>query len=207
MMLSDATRRSLERNSREYASRLTGPALGYLVEERRITKEALAEFRLGYTADSPAVGDPPHRISFPYLTGSGVVQIRFRSLDPDPGDYKYLGVKGVPTTLYNTRVLTESHQKIYVTEGETDCITGWICGLPTVGIPGAKAWKAGYWRAFRYREVVFVADAGKAGSELAQAVSRDIQDCRVVEAPEDDLNYHYCTYGIKSTRELVGLRD
>lgn len=203
----DSTRASLESASKEYHANLLGPegesVLAYLTEERQLTSEALAHFRLGYTGTAQRLGDPARRISIPYLSWSGITQIRFRSLDPNPGMYKYLGTKGHGTRLFNTIALRSMNQRVYVTEGEMDCITAWMAGLNCVGIPGAENWKKGYWRLFRYREVVVLADAGEAGAMLAEAVRADCETVKVVSMPEDDVNHFWCQYGREALRDLV----
>lgn len=207
---SDSMRAGLESAIREYSENLMAPegesVLEYLTEERRLSSEALAYFKLGYTGESPRMGDPALRISIPYLSWSGPTQIRFRSLDPNQGMFKYLGTKGHGTRLFNTIALRGLHQRVYVTEGEIDCMTAWMAGLPCVGIPGAKNWKKDYWRLFRYRQVVVLADAGDAGAELAEVVQRDLEDVKIVVMPEDDVNAFWCAYGRDELLKLVGAK-
>lgn len=205
---SDSMRASLESASREYQVNLLAPegesVLAYLTEERQLSREAVDYFRLGYTGASPRLGDPAHRISIPYLSWSGPTQIRFRSLDPNPGQFKYLGSKGHGTRLYNTIVLRSSSQRVYVTEGEIDCVTAWMAGLPCVGVPGAENWKKSYWRLFRYREVIVLADAGEAGDKLAEAIRADVENVKVVTMPDDDVNAFWCEHGREELRRFVG---
>lgn len=205
---SDSMRASLESASREYQAKLLGPegesVLAYLTQERQISREAVAYFRLGYTGAAPLLGDPARRISIPYLSWSGITQIRYRSLDPDPGEFKYLGSRGHSTRLFNTIVLRSGDQRVYVTEGEIDCITAWMAGLPCIGVPGAKNWKKSYWRLFRYREVIVLADAGEAGAKLATAISADLDNVKVLTMPDDDVNAFWCEYGREELRRFVG---
>lgn len=205
---SDSTRASLESASREYQENLLAPGgaavLEYLTEERQLSREAVGYFRLGYTGATPRLGDPAHRISIPYLSWSGPTQIRFRSLDPAPGVYKYLGSKGHGTRLYNTIALRSSSTRVYVTEGEIDCITAWMAGLSCVGVPGAESWKKSYWRLFRYREVIVLADAGTAGEKLAEAIRADVDNVKIVGMPDDDVNAFWCEHGREELRRFVG---
>lgn len=205
---SESMRTSLESATREYQAKLLAPegesVLAYLTEERRLSSEAVEHFRLGYTGESPRLGDPARRISIPYWSWSGPTQIRFRSLDPNPGMYKYLGTKGHGTRLYNTVALRSVDPKVYVTEGEIDCITAWMAGLSCVGIPGAENWKKDYWRLFRYRQVIVLADAGEAGEKLAGVVRAALDDVKIVVMPEDDVNDFWCKYGREELRKFVG---
>lgn len=205
---SDSTRAQLESALNEYHETLLGPegesVLAYLTEERQLSREAVDYFRLGYTGATPRLDDPARRISIPYLSWSGATQIRFRSLEANPGSHKYLGSKGHSTRLYNTVALRSSDLRVYVTEGEIDCITAWMAGLPCVGVPGAENWKKSYWRLFRYREVVVLADAGEAGEKLAVAISADVENVKIVTMPDDDVNSFWCEYGRDELREFVG---
>lgn len=205
---SDSTRAELASALNEYHSNLLAPegeaVLAYLTEERQLSREAVDFFKLGYTGGSPRLGDPGMRISIPYLSYAGPTQIRFRSLDPNPGMYKYLGSKGHGTRLFNTLALRSDSQRVYITEGEIDCITAWMAGLPCVGVPGAENWKKSYWRLFRYREVVVLADAGEAGKKLADAINADLDNVKIVTFPDDDVNRFWCDYGRQALREFVG---
>lgn len=205
---SESMRASLENATRTYQGNLLAPegrdVLGYLTEERRLTSEAVDYFKLGYTGDHPQTGDPARRISIPYLSWSGPTQIRFRSLEANPGQYKYLGSKGHSTRLYNTIALRSLDQRVYVTEGEIDCITAWMAGLPCVGVPGAENWKKEYWRLFRYRQIVVLADAGEAGEKLAGVVRDALDDVKIVVMPDDDVNKFWQDYGREELREFVG---
>lgn len=208
---SDSTRAELESALTKYHANLLAPegsaVRAYLTEERQLTNEAIDHFRLGFTGESPLLGDPPRRISIPYLSHSGPTQIRYRSVDPNPGMHKYLGSKGHGTRLFNTLALRSDSQKVYITEGEIDCITAWMCELPCVGVPGAENWKKGYWRLFRHREVVVLADAGEAGKKLADAISRDIHLAKIVVMPDDDVNDFFCQYGADELRLYVGAEN
>lgn len=205
---SDSMRASLESASREYRENLLAPegesVLAYLTEERQLSRAAVDYFRLGYTGGTPRLGDPAHRISIPYLSWSGITQIRYRSLEANPGQFKYLGSKGHSTRLYNTVALRGSSLRVYVTEGEIDCMTAWMADLPCVGVPGAENWKKSYWRLFRYREVVVMADAGEAGEKLADAIRADVDNVKVVTMPDDDVNAFWCEYGRDELRRFVG---
>lgn len=202
---SDITRASLEQRSRRYQENLPGsPAHDYLAGERLLSNEAMAHFHLGYTGDGPEVGDPAYRVSIPYWSWSGPLQIRFRALD-DTANPKYLGSSGSGTTLFNTLALRGMDQTVYVTEGEIDCITAWMCGLPTVGIPGSTNWKKGFWRLFRYRTVVVLADGDEPGEKLGAAIQADLDDVKiVVMPPKMDVNSFFKANGRDELRRYVG---
>jgi DNA primase len=207
---SEDTKKLLERSTQKYQDRLTKEpgVLAYLVEERGLSQEAIAHFRLGYTGEDPDVGDPPHRISFPYVTPGGVVQIRFRAREPEPQSHKYLGTEGMGTRPYNTDALRLPVQTVYLCEGEMDTISCWVAGLPAVGIPGAKAWKKNYWRLFRYRRVILLGDGDDPGRQFAHDISRELEDKYIDTAivdmePGVDINKLLVKGGPEAVRELV----
>lgn len=201
---SSSMRDSLELRCLAYEGQLKGsPAVPYL-ESRGITTEAAASFRVGYTAE-PLPGDEDfvHRLVIPYLTPSGVVQLRFRTLsDAEP---KYLSEHGAVSRPFNTRVLVGDTQTVYVTEGEIDAITATLCDLPAVGFDGATKWKPSYWRIFRYRQVVVLADGDKAGGEFGRSVAKTIHGCKIIKMPPgEDVNSFFCREGEEALRRKAG---
>lgn len=209
---SDATKKLLEQSTTLYQEglRQTADVLDYLLVERGLNLEAVEHFRLGFTGTTAAVGDPRLRISIPYLTWAGVVQIRFRSMEANPEGFKYLGTEGAPTRLFNTQALREPHPTVYLTEGELDAISLWMCGLPAVAVPGVKGWKQDYWRVFRYRRVILLGDGDDPGKKFCAEVSKDLDiyniESATVEMPEGmDVNSLLKKGGVEAVRELVGL--
>jgi DNA primase len=136
------------------------------------------------------------RLSIPYLTPTGVVDIRFRSIDGS--EPKYMGMPGTETRLYNVRALHEAQKYIAVCEGEIDAITlHYQCGIPSIGVPGANSWKRHYTRLLQDFEQVFVfADGDQPGSDFGKKVAREVQGSVIVNMPDGhDVNSIYCTYG------------
>ena len=62
-------------------------------------------FRLGFVAN-PETGHEPYagKLAIPYITPSGVIDIRFRSLSNDSGP-KYLSRPGATTHIFNVMAL------------------------------------------------------------------------------------------------------
>jgi len=62
------------------------------------------KFHLGIVKD-PLPGHESYkgRLAIPYITPSGVVDIRFRSINNHPDEPKYMGVPGAKTTMYNAQ--------------------------------------------------------------------------------------------------------
>ena len=103
--LSKSQRELLAKATENYAESLS-EALPYLAS-RGITEETARMFRLGFVA-TPEAGHEPYlgKLAIPYLTPSGVVDIRFRSLNNDSGP-KYLSRPGASTHIFNVNALSD----------------------------------------------------------------------------------------------------
>lgn len=202
---SRSMREFLETAAGAYATQLPGTEAQEYLAERGITKPAVDFFRLGFVGE-PASGHELYkgRVSFPYITRSGVTSIRFRRVGDDPNQAKMLYVPGDSPRIYNTVALLS--EDVIICEGEIDTITATICGYDAVGIPGAKAWSKFFTPAFRYRSVKVVAhndDSGE-GLDFAKMVARDLEDCRIVLCPPGmDLNKLYVSDGEEAVKELI----
>ena len=107
----------------------------YLAEDylasRGIPIETARLARLG-VVEEPETGHEAFtgRLAIPYLTKTGVVDIRFRSLNPAV-EPKYMGMVGSDTKMYNVLDIERAGDWIGVCEGELDTLTMSRC----VGIP------------------------------------------------------------------------
>ena len=193
----------LEEHTTEYQSQLSGsPGESHLLE-RGVTPEAIQHFRLGYVGE-PAQGDDYYRgrISIPYTTVTGVVSIRFRSLEVDP-EKKYLTVQGESARPYNVDCLKKA-KLLILTEGEIDTIICWQMGLASLGIPGADAWNPLWARFLRFRKVVMFADGDDAGKRCAATVKKDVPSLIVFSMPwKKDVNDMYLDKGETYFRSLL----
>ena len=191
MILPAERRQALTAKAQSFASNLNS-ALPYL-GSRGITKEAAEMFSLGYVSEGEYAG----RLSIPYLTPAGVVQLKYRCTDFSHGDHKgvecrkYLFEAGLGVHLYNAQVLIRFADTIVVTEGELDaiCVQAYT-GLPAVGYPGVDTWaKARYFRlCFEgVSDVIVVADGDKPGREAARRVAESIgMNARVCDMPNGE---------------------
>jgi DNA primase len=204
------TRKSLEAATAEYHLDLLkdDEALRYL-ESRGITKEVASYFRLGVVR-APWTGHENYvgRLSFPYLTPTGVVSVRFRTIG-DPGERaKFLSLPGDEARLYNTRALLKARE-VYICEGETDTIAAYSAGVSAVGAPGARSWSKNarvFSRVFANRQVYVLADNDDAGEgmEFAQDVYRSLGGCGIIRMPEGyDVSKLVSGYGTEALRELI----
>jgi DNA primase len=126
-------------------------------------------------------------LAIPYLRwslefGWSVVSIKFRRLAGDRP--KYMLAAGDRPRLYNTTALLKNTPAIAITEGEIDAISAEACGIDTVGVPGAEAWKPHFREPFLgYREVFILADGDEAGMRFANSVAEKLPNAKVIPSP------------------------
>ena len=188
MRLSNSQRQFLLQATQRYAGTIE-LAKKYL-SSRHLSVEEASIFHLGVVAD-PLPGHEPYkgRLAIPYITPSGVVDIRFRAMHNE--DPKYMGLVGAKTTMFNTKACFVADKYICVTEGEFDCIMmGVKTQHPTIGIPGANNWKPHYAKILDDFEIVIVlADGDAAGLEFGKKISRELGNVNIISMPEgEDVN-------------------
>ena len=195
----------LGRAANKYAGSIS-LAEDYLAS-RGITREVARLARLG-VVEEPEIGHEAFqgRLSIPYITKTGVVDLRFRSLNPAV-EPKYMGMTGAETKMYNVLDIEKAGDYIGVCEGELDTVTLSSCiGIPCVGVPGANSWKKHYTRLLADFERVFVfADGDQPGKEFATSLARELP-VTIVQLPDgEDVNSAYVKYGSDYIRDRAGL--
>lgn len=183
----------------------------YLAEDylksRGITVEVARLARLGVVAE-PEVGHEAFigRLAIPYITKTGVVDLRFRSLNPAV-EPKYMGMTGAETKMYNVLDIERAGDWIGVCEGELDTLTLSKCiGIPCVGVPGANSWKKHYTRLLADFERIFVfADGDQPGKEFATGLARELPVTIVSMGEGEDVNSAYVKHGAEYVREKMGM--
>ena len=188
MRLSTSQRQFLLQATQRYAGKIE-QASEYL-SSRQLSVDEAKIFHLG-VVDDPLPGHEAYkgRISIPYITPSGVVDIRFRSMHGE--DPKYMGLVGAKTTMFNTQACFAADKYICVTEGEFDCIMMSVKTIhPTIGIPGANNWKPHYAKILDDFDVVIVlADGDPAGLEFGKKISRELSNVNIISMPDgEDVN-------------------
>jgi DNA primase len=159
-----------------YHEALTEEVRTYLAE-RALDQDAVNGAHLGLVSDP----DPAHeayrgRLAIPFITPTGVVQMRFRCLEDHVCSEqafcaKYLGSSNETTHLYNVQALHDARDEIGIAEGELDALVATRAGLPTVGCVGASNWKPFYYRLFDDFETVYVlGDGDSAGRKWASGL-------------------------------------
>jgi len=203
--LSKSQRELLARATENYERNL-GEALPYLAS-RGITEATARMFRLGFVAN-PETGHELYqgKLAIPYLTPSGVIDIRFRSLNNDSGP-KYLSRPGATTHIYNIGALTQDSSMLVVCEGEIDTIIATQVGFTAVGLPGANNWKPYYSRVLDgWDKIMLFCDGDNAGREMAKTISRELDNVFPVFMPDNqDVNDVFLTEGADGLRRRVGI--
>lgn len=174
---------------------------------RGITEEAARSAHLGVVVD-PEPGHEQYigRLAIPYITKTGVVDLRFRSLNPAV-EPKYMGLTGATTKMYNVLDIEKAGDWIGVCEGELDTLTlSHLVGIPCVGVPGANSWKKHYTRMLADFERVFIfADGDDPGREFANSLSRELPVTIIQMEQGEDVNSSYVKHGADYIREKAGL--
>lgn len=201
-----------QRISLEYATTAYEKNLGLAedyLSSRGFSEETASSFRLGVVVD-PVPGDDDFvgRLAIPYITRSGVVDIRFRCIEAHDckatNCKKYLGHPGRPLRLFNVEALFAAEDFVVLTEGELDAMTATQVGFPAVGVPGTGGWKPHFSRIFEdYQRVYLFADGDDAGKKFGAKLSSDI-GAIVVSMPDgEDVNSAYLKLGADYLRSRI----
>ena len=204
MRLSSSQKNFLLQATQRYAARIE-LAKEYLLS-RQLSVEEARVFHLGVVED-PLPGHEAYigRLAIPYITPSGVVDIRFRGIHNE--DPKYMGLVGAKTTMFNTQACFVADKYICVTEGEFDCIMMTVKTMhPTIGIPGANNWKPHYAKILDdFDTVIILADGDAAGLEFGKKISRELGNVNIVSMPEgEDVNSIMIKRGSDWIDERIG---
>jgi DNA primase len=126
------------------------------------------------------------RLAIPYITPSGVVDIRFRSINDNPDEPKYMGIPGAKTTMFNAQAVLTADSYICVTEGELDTVVlSAKTSHPSIGIPGVNNWKPFYAKILDdFETVIVLADGDNAGLEFGKKLSRELPNVNLLQMPE-----------------------
>ena len=205
MRLSKSQKELLEKATESYAQNLQ-EIVPYL-QSRGITEQTAVMFRLGFVRE-PEMGHEPYvgKLAIPYLTPTGVIDIRFRSLNSDSGP-KYMSRPGATTHIYNINALSNDSDILAICEGELDTVVATQAGFSAVGLPGANNWKSFYTRVLAdWSKVVLLCDGDNAGREMAKHLSRELDNVFPVFMPEgQDVNDVYLLEGADGLRKRAGV--
>jgi hypothetical protein len=195
-------RQLLESQTGRYQSNLY-VAAEYLVG-RGITEDTAVTARLG-VVDEPVHGDNEsafNRLSIPYITRSGVVDLRYRCIREhacgEVGCPKYLGRQGSNLRIFGVEALVSAGNAIGVTEGELDALILRQLGYPSVGLPGAESWKRHWSRLFEdFQRIVVFGDGDSAGRRFIKKMMDEFpQSVEGAQLPDgEDVNSMYLKEG------------
>jgi len=179
------------------------------LKSRGIPLEVARLASLGVVAE-PETGHEAFkgRLSIPYITKTGVVDLRFRSLNPAV-EPKYMGMTGAETKMYNVLDVERANDFIGVCEGELDTLTLSACiGIPCIGVPGANSWKKHYTRLLADFERVFVfADGDQPGTEFARSLARELP-VTIIQLPDGhDVNSMFVQEGVEYFNQKMGVNE
>lgn len=180
--------------------------IAYL-ENRGITREAIATYRLGWTGD---------RIAIPIRDADGkYINAKLYKVGGDSGNKMVWAVSGFSAPLYIPKSDMNAAGVLLV-EGEFDCIVARIQGFnANTGTAGARTWKKEWSDALRGLVVYILFDhddAGRLGSKAAAAALHDVGcEVHIASWPDEtpdgfDLTDWFTRAG-KSAEELRALLD
>ncbi len=204
MLLSSEQRNLLETSANQY-NRSLWKVADYL-ESRGLSLDSGLGELLGYV-DDPVPGQEQFRgrLSIPYVTRAGCVNLKFRALEENSGP-KYLNLSGFETNLYHVQSFFEAHNFMCVAEGEIDALSLAAANLPGIGVPGVKAWKSFYRRCFDDYPIVYVfCDGDEPGRDFGAFLAKEIK-ARPIHMPEgEDVNSLLVHEGPEYLRGMIGL--
>ena len=141
-------------------------------------------------------------LSIPYITGSGVVGVKFRKIDGSSP--KYIWPTGQKIGMFNVSDLMNDSDSIGICEGELDTIIlSSMCDIPAVGVAGVSQWKEwfpmmleGYKNVFIFADNDVKEDGRNPGQELAKRIKEDLNHAIIINLPPNkDVNDIYLSEG------------
>lgn len=158
---------------------------------------------------TPEPGHEPYtgRLAIPYLTPTGPIDLRFRSINNNDGAPKYMSRPGASTHIYNVNALSADGDVLAICEGEIDTIIATQAGFVAVGLPGANNWKPFYSRVLAdWEKVMLFCDGDNAGREMAKQITRELENVFPIFMPDNcDVNDVYLSEGADGLHKRAGV--
>ncbi|MCL0099934.1 hypothetical protein M1O55_03585 [Dehalococcoidia bacterium] len=161
----------------------SGLTVAELAEAKGLPEEFLRS--LGVTDGFTGTGDSRSPcVDIPYADESGEEKALRKRLSLD-GSSRYRWRRGDHTTLYGLPFLKDIKKTgwVVLVEGESDAWTLWLHRIPALGLPGASTWKERFHLHLTGVEVYVWHEPDEGGDKLLHAVSQDLPDLRIIEAP------------------------
>ena len=117
---------------------------------------------------------------FPYTDIDGnILNIQARYLNKPQSGNRFQFLEGIATGIFNLPIIkyTTRTEKLYVTEGVTDCIAHLSCGHKAVAIPSATTLKPKDVRALAPMNLFMYPDADSPGEKLFTQLHSLLRDC------------------------------
>lgn len=219
---------ALQATVERYAEALPGSQAATYLATRGFDETSARGALLGMVVDPPSEHQQMEgMLCIPYLTPSGVVAVKFRSVSTSTstsstdafatgaGSPKYLIPSGQKTRLFNVMAFQKDEHRIAICEGELDALTlHLLVGVPSVGVPGVQNWKQWYARCFDgYAEVLVFADndlkddGSNPGQELGRRIVLEVPQARVVQLPRgEDVSSLFVKSGKDAVLALIETR-
>jgi len=126
-----------------------------------------------------------------YGTDGSVISEKMRP--HTKANIKYYYMNGTTSQPYGLNLLpTSTSDTVYITEGETDCLTLIQAGYTAIGIPGCNGWKQEYTSYLSsFEKVIIVKDNDDQGQTLVTTMSVDFPDnLHIIQLPKSikDIN-------------------
>jgi DNA primase len=204
MLLSSEQRKLLDDSANLYNRSLWRVA-DYL-ESRGLSLDFALGENLGYVED-PLPGQEQFRgrLSIPYVTRAGCVNLKFRTIEESTAP-KYLNLPGLETNLFHVDSFFSHSEFMCVAEGEIDALSLLVSELPSIGVPGVKAWKSFYRRCFDDYPVVYVfCDGDEPGKDFGSFLAREIKARPIYMPQGEDVNSMLVKEGPEYLRGMIGL--
>jgi hypothetical protein len=145
--------------------------LNFLNDERGLGIDVVKSQKLGLGKRRfGAKGtDATDALMFPYFVGTECVGVKYRSLPPEPKDFRF--TSGRELGLYRQNVITEGMESLCMCEGEVDTLTLVDAGMDNVvGVPGCEGKKVSWDAMLNLPEKMYlVFDNDEAGQHGALA--------------------------------------
>ena len=166
-------------------------AMSYIIQTRGIGLETVKAFKVGLQIDSAG----GRRLTIPHYEKGKLVNIKSRSLPPAKKDFRR--VKDCQSILFNSDILAEKPETVYICEGEIDALTLWDQGIKNViGITtGAGSFDPEWIDQLQaVKKIILCYDPDEAGQKGAREAARRLgyDRCFTVVLPDgQDVNEYF----------------
>lgn len=165
--------------------------------QRGCTLEAYADAKMLPVGFLRKQGVTQHRyrgrpeIHIPYLDEKGAVvavrrRIELKKTGSGNDDNRFLWRRGDHGMLYGLWHWPDMAKAgwVLLVEGESDCHTAWLHGLPALGVPGAKAWKTAWASVVKGLDVFLWKEPDRGGDEFIDRFKKSLPEAKVIVPPD-----------------------